>query len=493
MKLGRYLIIKNVKLEDQGTYVCIAYNPYGKIKREIKLVVQASNNTIRIPTGNAKSHPVSSTALSITAGEPTATRPSSILPPPKGSLRPSNIPLIDGRPPKFRNPSNRSSEYAQGSPIRLKCHAHGEPLLNVTWLKNGKRLGRADRTQHLKSKGWVLNFRELSLTDAGTYTCTVTNAFGSIAKTFAIKVKGRRLVRREHKPGILERVLKNVTAKTGDDASFVCSAISRSYPKFHFLKWISSKNVSNGSDPFNFIDFTKSRFVEIREAAKPHMGNRQVYTHRLIIRNVTLVDEAKYTCVVGNSAGWVSEHAFLTIQDEDYADDETGGSTMKQFTVTKSPHNPKAQADKEILVEEVPLAALIGVPVAVVILLIGTIVWCYFMTRKHRSQQLRKDEDKEALPQKEKNNSSSISYVPRGKEETRNVSFNVYVDCPNDRVQLPRMHDKHAPGLQQAPPLDGLVVLKEPSWTHSKRTDHRKCHEREEHEFSESEIKCSGV
>jgi len=40
MKLGRYLIIKNVKLEDQGTYVCIAYNPYGKIKREIKLVVQ---------------------------------------------------------------------------------------------------------------------------------------------------------------------------------------------------------------------------------------------------------------------------------------------------------------------------------------------------------------------------------------------------------------------------------------------------------------------
>lgn len=111
-------------------------------------------------------------------------------------------------------------------------------------------------------------------------------------------------------------MLKNVTAKTGDDASFVCSAISRSYPKFHFLKWISSKNVSNGSDPFNFIDFTKSRFVEIREAAKPHMGNRQVYTHRLIIRNVTLVDEAKYTCVVGNSAGWVSEHAFLTIQDE---------------------------------------------------------------------------------------------------------------------------------------------------------------------------------
>lgn len=94
----------------------------------------------------------------------------------------------------------------------------------------------------------------------------------------------------------------------------MCSAISKSYPKFHFLRWKTSINVSSDSDPFDFVDFKKSKFREIREVAKPHTENRQVYTHRLIIRNVTLADEAKYTCVVGNSAGWVSKHAFLTVQ-----------------------------------------------------------------------------------------------------------------------------------------------------------------------------------
>jgi len=38
--LGRYLKIRRVKLKDQGTYVCIAYNHFGKVKEEIQLVVQ---------------------------------------------------------------------------------------------------------------------------------------------------------------------------------------------------------------------------------------------------------------------------------------------------------------------------------------------------------------------------------------------------------------------------------------------------------------------
>lgn len=148
------------------------------------------------------------------------------------------------------------------------------------------------------------------------------------------------------------------------------------------------------------------------------------------------------------------------------------------------------------------MAALVGVPIAVVILLIGTIVWCYFMTRKHQLRhQWRSKQKEEPFPHREKNSLSQQLY-PQRKGETRNVSFNVYVDCPHDRVQSPtterlsQMHEKCVLQIEQDPPLDGLIVLKEPPRTHSNRTNHRKQHEREGFKFSESngsEMKCSGV
>ena len=117
----------------------------------------------------------------------------------------------------------------------------------------------------------------------------------------------------ERKPRILEKDLKNETARPGDDATFVCSAISKGYPTFNFLKWKAPGNVSKVSYTFDLVDFSKSKFLEIREAAKPHKESRRIYTHRFVIHNVTLPDEGKYTCLVGNSAGWVHTHAFLTV------------------------------------------------------------------------------------------------------------------------------------------------------------------------------------
>lgn len=94
-----------------------------------------------------------------------------------------------GRPPEFTNPSNRSSEYTHGSPIRLKCHVNGKLAFNVTWLKDGRRLGKAER-KLLKSKGRVLHYKELSPSQAGFYMCIVENEFGRIVKTFNVKVVG---------------------------------------------------------------------------------------------------------------------------------------------------------------------------------------------------------------------------------------------------------------------------------------------------------------
>ena len=189
------------------------------------------------------------------------------------------------------------------------------------------------------------------------------------------------------------------------------------------------------------------------------------------------------------------------------ADSEGDGSRGKRVTTLKphrSTQNTGPQLDQQIMVDEVPLAALIGVPIAVVILLIGTIVWCYFMTRKRYSGQHWKCGVNQSLPQQEKNAGLSPQFYAARKGETRNVSFNVYVDCPNDIrvqsdpiVQLSRTpYDMSESALKGDPPLDGLIVHQERPWTNSNRTNHRKRHERkglELSESSESEMKCSGV
>ena len=194
---------------------------------------------------------------------------------------------------------------------------------------------------------------------------------------------------------------------------------------------------------------------------------------------------------------------------------------VEQSSMTKAPKkSPRTQSDKEILVEEIPLAALIGVPIAVLVLLIGTIVWCYFMTRKHHFRQNWKSEESGPFTQDQKKDLPTKISVP-GKEERRNVSFNVYVDHPNDGAKT-RLTEKqsgthvkcasqHVKGdstggrcdsqrgkcaIERDPPLDGLIIHNESPRTHSNRTNHRKCHEREELDFNESsgsEVKCSGV
>lgn len=529
----QYLKIKEVKPSDEGVYACTAYNSFGKIEKEIRLVVRGSNRSVTIDSGKTRS-PISITPVSTTtAREPpiksTTDRPTLI-----SVQGPSQkpLPLIDEYPPKFKVPRNRILEYVKGQPIRLKCHATGAPPLNVTWAKNGKPLSRTHRS-HLKSKGWVLRFEELTNDDAGTYSCIVRNAYGSIDKKFDVKVvENDDGFPPEEKPKILRKVLKNETAMKGEDVTFVCSAVAKSHPDFHLLKWKPSRNVSNSTDPFDFVDFRKSKYQEIREIAKQHVGDRKLYTHRFIVRNVTLADEARYTCLVGNSAGFVSQNVFLIVtthDDEDVVHDGIGS----QSTKTKSPRKyPAPQEDNEIYMEEVPLAALIGVPIAVLILLIGTIVWCYFMTRKHHARQRwANDVDKspKANELSSKKESPSELYAPKkATEEVRNVSFNIYVDCPNDRVshteQQSRAHMKAAlphgkcyssrvkcdssrvryDSTHQKctklkdPPLDGLIVHSEPSRIHSNRTNHRKCHEEHEHVGNEpggfkSEIKCSGV
>lgn len=193
-------------------------------------------------------------------------------------------------------------------------------------------------------------------------------------------------------------------------------------------------------------------------------------------------------------------NVFVAVEEND-GSTERDRTELTWFTVTNAPSDAKARQEKpdEVTVDEFPLPVLIGIPIAVLILLIGTIVWCYFMTRKHYCTPHK---FKQSSPQNEPNTDLSLQYYPPRRNETRNVSFNVYFDCPSEtrgqsEQSSPRTtQDKLDSPLETDPPLDGLVVHQELPWIRSNRTNHRKRVEREGIELSESsgsETKCLKV
>uniref|UniRef100_A0A4W3GXA4 Ig-like domain-containing protein n=1 Tax=Callorhinchus milii TaxID=7868 RepID=A0A4W3GXA4_CALMI len=65
---------------------------------------------------------------------------------------------------------NKASEdWVEGKPQTVSCDVTGSPAPRLTWTKDGKPLSR-ERTLHIQS---------VHMDDAGLYTCTATNKYGS--------------------------------------------------------------------------------------------------------------------------------------------------------------------------------------------------------------------------------------------------------------------------------------------------------------------------
>ena len=77
---------------------------------------------------------------------------------------PTNIPGIQGKP-----------TVLEGDNLQLICKASGRPEPNITWTK--EKPGNQGNTGVVQ-EGKVLNIKNISRSDAGTFTCTAYNGFG---------------------------------------------------------------------------------------------------------------------------------------------------------------------------------------------------------------------------------------------------------------------------------------------------------------------------
>ncbi|KAK6636854.1 hypothetical protein RUM43_010518 [Polyplax serrata] len=131
VKTSGELTIRNATLESKGTYLCLAENVVGNSSRSFDITVSESPKII-----------------------------------------PSNEEEVKG---------------TIGGEIVVKCPVGGVPPPTITWMKNGKPLSMA--STFFQDENGSLIIKNLTINDAGIYTCTATNSVGSASKEIAFQVQ----------------------------------------------------------------------------------------------------------------------------------------------------------------------------------------------------------------------------------------------------------------------------------------------------------------
>ncbi|XP_026814661.1 fibroblast growth factor receptor homolog 1-like isoform X2 [Rhopalosiphum maidis] len=262
----QWLRFKNVKHSDHGRYSCLisGFTENGMFSkwRNFTLITYKRSET----TGNGKS-------LKMTAPLSLSHRK-------------------DGVKPKFINRLFMDNNVALlvDDILTLSCPFESTSDVVFSWYKNDLLLveGGADVNNY--------TLTQVKLSDAGNYTCTVKNDFGSIQHKFNVDV-----YEDQNKLPLLVEYPHNLTLKPGDTARFSCKTFDQLYTKvdWYFL---------NGTNP---RDIETEDLLLFKKMANNH--NVKLFNGVLVLEGVTVDDVGWYVCYTNGSKTRVMTGAKLEV------------------------------------------------------------------------------------------------------------------------------------------------------------------------------------
>ncbi|XP_035523445.1 fibroblast growth factor receptor 1-A-like [Morone saxatilis] len=189
--------------------------------------------------------------------------------------------------------------------VKFRCQATGNPVPSLRWYKNGKEFRKDQRIGGFKIRDhmWTLIMESVVPSDKGNYTCVVENEYGSLEHTYLLESLVNE--RPPHRPILQASLPENQTAVLGSDVTFVCRVMGDLWHHMQWLKHITvdSRNEAPGGFPY----------VHILKATGLNTADKEMEV--LTLRNVTLNDAGKYTCLAGNSFVIAYHSAWLTVVD----------------------------------------------------------------------------------------------------------------------------------------------------------------------------------
>ncbi|CAJ1060969.1 hemicentin-1 [Xyrichtys novacula] len=158
------LALRNVGLQDEGTYTCTATNIAGRDEARIKVLVQ-------VP------------------------------------------PVVEVLEPPFNRPLQ---ERVANQRIAFPCPAKGLPKPVIRWLRNGQELTGNEPGVSILEDGTLLILASLSPLDNGEYVCAAANDAGSTERKYQLKVNVPPDFRDGETPGNVSLVLSHSTSLVCD-------------------------------------------------------------------------------------------------------------------------------------------------------------------------------------------------------------------------------------------------------------------------------------
>ncbi|MCJ8749980.1 hypothetical protein PDJAM_G00193750 [Pangasius djambal] len=161
----------------------------------------------------------------------------------------------------------------EGQNITLTCEVTGNPVPEITWLKDGQPVLGEERLQ-VMSHGRFLHINAAEVVDTGRYSCLASNSAGDRSAHFNLNVLVTPTITGSGPEGSSEEVTVTLNSPT----SLVCEA--QSYPPA-IITWLKDGT-----------PFESSRNVRVLPGGRT-----------LQILNAKEEDAGRYTCVATNEAG----------------------------------------------------------------------------------------------------------------------------------------------------------------------------------------------
>ncbi|XP_062570988.1 hemicentin-1-like isoform X1 [Saccostrea cucullata] len=322
---NRQLTIDQAQVADSATYMCIAENKAGELRKKFQLEVLVPAHILTEVASDTELVTIQNQTININC-------PAMGIPPPSIIWTKNRVPLLDASyrnlrvkgndqvleisnaqtsdagkytctvtnvagqekrvfnlqvhvPPFIARSQGEELHVAvEGGTVTMNCEVGGTPEPMVTWLKDGQILNMEDNTHiRILSGGQIFQILSVRTTDAAKYTCQAENQAGLTEKYYKVEVQVA--------PRINGSQFQQRSVVVNQQLVLLCEAEGIPPPK---VTWMRHHQII---PPYG------NPSVRIRDQGR-----------QLLLTNAQLLDEGEYTCLITNPAGNASVDFSVSVQ-----------------------------------------------------------------------------------------------------------------------------------------------------------------------------------